>query len=1039
MQAGLIAAYDAVEIFAAASASAALSDTGNGVVFQAGLTTGWCPNGAAKAPFVEIVWTGSIAVTTGVVSGTLSVSIPPLGIGPVTVSAAALVAQPSASVRLDDFRLYQRAAAWYATWSNLTVTLGATAHTFGSGNIAGPRLAPTGVPFLGVPPTLAASIAPTASQAAGEIPGQTVPFSKSYQGACTCSGGYHVKELGSASYVAFPVSLSVLLGGTTGCPCEPTLLPTASAADTATGLVTAAFAQTRTCVYRGRFSCRTCPDGQTALVPAQWDVWDTTAEQQVCSASLTLLPNLPKSVRRLAPDYAALIFRSGLPQTTAGYTDSCFDYVSDVNTGNVQERTLPHPRESAFLGVVSDAPHVIEAPMSLATLAPYGWGASRLLAKATASVSVSPGVCPLGEGGGTPIPCFPVFEVACEGSRASAFPTLVDDAIANPDLAPGLYHDDPLARYVDTWSAPHWNYAYWFPPNVDSGPLQPWEWPVDHRRANPTQYWLPARTQWLWNPLLPTSEAKRTRTDLMSAPLADGSLAGFWRTFWSPMTNLTCPWGVCRFIAEPVTLPATLDTNAAVWSFTGATAVFGLSAITLTPSATTCVAELSLGSFTNPPYQTLALAVSVLLGWSGASITAVVIDLVGVDGAIVPLATAPGAYPWPRNPVDLKYAGTWGQDFGVGFITTDTGADALSTGISSAEMASVENAYAFQLAYGYTAAMLRFTFTLADTTHPVNLDTPVFTLPTAPTVVQETGDTAAILYPNGPGVRFGLWSWWTSAWQDPPAVRPFGHTSTALDWLAYRRVALSGLAADSGLDAEIAGLYDGVEQTSRDDLATDTVSFIAVADGKLCGVLVNALAEVPPLAIFPVRARDLDLQPTGAFALESWSHAKGPRDLVSAHEPADLVDTTGVTWTSPHPGPAGWAIRRHDHPVTNAEDATCTVRSNGVTYAHASPWHGYTCVLFPSAGASPRIVQSAFGELHLAYIDAGDIHYRWSPYTTPEWQFDTAVTSDGGWSSPRMTLDHRGRIELRADRAGTAYRFVSDDNGRTWSTPTAIP
>ena len=535
MQAGLIAAYDAVEIFASASADYSLSDSGNSVFFTAGLTTYWCPNPADKDPFADIAWSGTVASGTGVVSGELSVSIPPLGIGPLTVTAAALVPADSVSVLLEDFRLYQRSAAWYATWSSLTVTLGIAVHTFGAGSIVGPRLAPTGIPFLGIPPNLGANIAPGASLALGPIPGSRTPSAHTYSGNASCSGGYHVKELGAGAFTAFPVDLTVLLGGTTGCPCEPTLLPALGARDTASGSATSAFRQTITCVYRGRFACTVCPDGRTALIPALWDVWDTTAEQDTCNSSLTLVPNLPKSVQRFGPDYAALIFRGGLPQTTAAYTDVCFDYVADINSGNVQVQTNPHPRESAFLGTVTNAPHIIEAPFSVPTIAPYGWSAEKVFAKATAASVVQPGACPAsgeGGGGGPPPPCFPVYEVACQGMRVSNFPAVVDDAVANPQLTPGLYHVDGLARYMDYWSAPHWNYAYWFPPDVESGPVQGFEWPLDNARANPSAYWLPVRSQWVWNPQLPAPEATKKRTDLISAPLSAGGLAGFWGGFF---------------------------------------------------------------------------------------------------------------------------------------------------------------------------------------------------------------------------------------------------------------------------------------------------------------------------------------------------------------------------------------------------------------------------------------------------------------------------------------------------------------------------
>jgi hypothetical protein len=253
-----------------------------------------------------------------------------------------------------------------------------------------------------------------------------------------------------------------------------------------------------------------------------------------------------------------------------------------------------------------------------------------------------------------------------------------------------------------------------------------------------------------------------------------------------------------------------------------------------------------------------------------------------------------------------------------------------------------------------------------------------------------------------------------------------------LDWLAFKRVALEGIAAENGLDAEVSSLYDAVEGQTRALLSANTNSFIAVADGQITGFMVNGLAELPPLAVFPLRARDVDFQLTGAYTLESWSHAQEGRYLVSQTE-ADLFSPGGVQWTTVG-GPAvpGWSIHRHAHPVDNTENATFLVVGNGTSYATASPWHGYFCVLVPPGGASPWNLETDFGELHLALIDSGNIIYKWSPFTVPVWQIVTNVTTDGGWSTPRMCQDHRGRIELRAVQSGHAYRMWSDDNGATW-------
>lgn len=1044
MQAGLIAAYDALQLFAAASFDCSLSDATRGAKGSSGLASQFAPNAATLTPGVEIAFQTAVAVTTGAGSSSATVSIPGLDWSQ-SVTTAAWQGSFSASVTIHDYRLYQTNLAWLLSWSSIDVVIGTSSWTLAAGSLTNSFLVPGGVPLLGVPPRLSCPAAIDPAQESGVIPGSTTPGSGSWSCSGSASGGYQVKELGSGIWTAFPITLRVVKGGVTGCPCEPTLVAAVGASDTASLSCEASMTQTASCVDGGRVECWTCPDGETALVPAIFEVYKTTAEQFQTFSSVMALPNTPKCVKRMGPDYAALVFRGGLPQVTAAYTDSCFDFVADESTGYVSETIVTHPRESSFLAKVGNATHVIESPLGLDALAPYGIFADHKKASAIAYVLLQPGSCPSGGGpAGGPRPCFPTDPTACEGTLTSVLPASVDDLAGNPQMIPALDHVDDVTRYVNYWSAPHWSFGLWFPPDVTDGSgLKPWEWPLFDARANPSVYWLPARTQWMWNPLLPSGEATKTRTDIIAEPLASGALAAFVAGWFGSLTSW---WGIHRFQVQTVTLPATVilgSDESADWSFAGCTASFGPSSITLTPSGSPCSASLALGSFARDPRQILLLARSWTSAWSGLGIATAVAQLIGVDGTVVDLGSAPGTYDFPIGIADAKYAGDWAQDYGVGFTALDVGSDSAADGISASEMVSDQGVYAFELPFGFTVAELKFTFSLSDSSQPIELAYPIANMSSlVPTVVPLTGMTFALLWPSGAGVRLGQWSWWNDlagAWQDPPAVAPFGKVSTALDWLAGRRVAFQGIAAESGLDAEIATLYDAVEGQARSDLASGTLGFPTVVSADLTGVLVNSQAEAPPLAIHPRRARDANLQPTGDFALESWSHTQEPRYVVSAQRPADLCDAYGSQWTGfGGPSVPGWDLRRHSHAVTNSEGTSFGVVAGGTRYGAVSPWHGYFAVLFPDEGGGPTNCETEAGEHLMVYVQSGDLHAKWSPFAGAEWAYSSRITGDGGWSCPRVCLDYRRRIELRAVRAAHAYRFVSDDDARTWSSPELV-
>ena len=432
-----------------------------------------------------------------------------------------------------------------------------------------------------------------------------------------------------------------------------------------------------------------------------------------------------------------------------------------------------------------------------------------------------------------------------------------------------------------------------------------------------------------------------------------------------------------------------------------------------------------------------------------------------LDSIIASVATSPGTYDWPSGVVDSEYGGSWARDFSVGFSITDMGTDVPVGGISTTLMTSAQNAFDYQFLAGSEAVYLEFIFSLSDPSKTITLNYPEFLTPTDPgIIIPETPTTSILVFPNGPGVRYGTMSYWNyimNSFSDPPLVDAFGQMPTVLDWLCWKRIALEGIAATSGLDTEIANLYTSTEGNTRAALSVGTESFVVMAspssDGTvnnaITGILVNTYAEAPPICQTPLKARDKSFQPTGAYAQEAWSHAQWGRYYVSIPK-ADIADPSGTIVSSPWiPGVPGWPIQRQAIPSNGSENlSTWTIVSHGEVFADFNPWHGTFSILFPGgAERYPWLLCTDEGEMHNAYCklnDSGtfDIWYRWSSLNVPKWNHDKRVTFTGGWSWPKMARDYTTRIYLTAtytNQGGSdplssgVYQIYSDDEGQTWS------
>lgn len=1051
VKAGKLVDWDRLELHAAITASYSRSDTSHDCIGGGGITTWWCPTAIDKNVGIAMAarmdsGAGPIPVGTHA-----TLVIEDLGIDE-DVSYGSFLTSIDLVLRFSGFRLYSFGSFWRLQWDAIDWLIDGSVHTsYPGGQLDSPRMAPTGIPLLGIPAQIGAVGSFSPEPNLGILAGQTSVTSSTISAQGTATGGWRFREGAGDDWVALPALIDLLGFPSLSCPCTgPTSGPTGETTYSLSANASSTYSMT--CTYRGRIECGICPDGQPASTPAQWDVWDTEATWTKTGGEVMALPNLETKVNRLNPEgYAQMVYRGGLPEARRTASVACRDFVADTGTSSNHDDS-PFPRTAAILSVVGQTEHPLELPLDRDILAPASAGGLKYYGKATAFVVVSPGACPLGVGGdGQNVPpCFDIYNIAFLWTATTGFPGHVDSYYDFNQLAGYLHHSDGIARYVDYWSCGLWSCFDWFPPEED-GAIKPYEWPLFGDRANPSDYWFPARQQWAYHPALPASERRKTRLDLVSDLLSRGVYGAIANGVIGQASSF---WGISRFKAQAQT-PATktlTQSETTGWTFTGCTPSFGASAIALSSLAATAVASYDLGEFATDPRMAVHLAKSFAVNWSGAIIASAKVELVGIDGERVTLTSTTGTHAWPVDNDGLKYAGSWGQDYGMGFTALDIGADDLASGISVAEMSNVERAYALALLRGFTADKLEFTFTKGPGLGNITLNYPSFVpSPDRPTLVTETGMWQAVLWPSGPGLRVGMWSFWnysTDTWQETPDLYAFGGKPSALDWLGARRLIFDGIASSSGLDSELATLWDTTEGTARLDSAYNTLFLLAQGSGvKIVGLMVNAYAELPPLACFPRPKRDADLAETDDYACHAWSMASEPKRYVNAESPMHLFPASGSPWTSAETGiPAHWSITRHLHAVDNTEGATFKIKEGDKTYATVSPWHGYVAALFPGSGATDvDELQTATGEHAMVYLRDGDVVARFAPSTGVDYAVETQITKGedfaGGWDRPRIGIDARLRLYVVAYHTDQGiddplssglYGFISDDNARSW-------
>lgn len=418
--------------------------------------------------------------------------------------------------------------------------------------------------------------------------------------------------------------------------------------------------------------------------------------------------------------------------------------------------------------------------------------------------------------------------------------------------------------------------------------------------------------------------------------------------------------------------PADLDlreTSAGAWTCVGGTVAHGPGGMTIVPTggATSVELTLELAGWGCPPCLYAAVCEAFTPRWTASGVSGVsgsIVSALGGTKDLGPLASGTRAS-LPRGN-DLHYAGSWGIENGAGF-TSDLGMDALPAGDSAAAMGDASRVHASGGLRGKGGASLRLTIQLGGSPASISVGYPTLHRASgAATVVNETGSSCAVLFENGPAMRFGNWDFYVVDPDDPdgegvftvpPAVEGLGHKSSAVDGICWRRAVLQGVSPEDGgtsgtaaspiavpsLADELALRYDAVEGRTVRLADRGTISFpLPSSDGKIRLALVNTLSESAPLALLPTPGRDAATwKATGARSVRVWDLCKEPRDVVSPVKPLELRKPDGALVSAPHSAPAGWKVERYRIATENDEPATWRLAQGGTTYARVRPWHGW--------------------------------------------------------------------------------------------------
>jgi len=961
-----------------------IADSATTVLDHLVLSADVSDNGTASS---SVSWTIKDGAGTTVWSGTST---------PVGAYSGSIVAR----MEVDDLRIHKVNIAgfdyWRASWSAIRVYRDASlVGSTGSGYLlSASRVVDDSLPFIG----------PTAVEADAAVHGGPLLFvanpahgTYQYSSEVDAEGGF--EWVCGATTHRGPVTLPAEAVPPT-CPAAPAW-PAIGAVDTMT---LSAQAWHR--------------DGQPT---------STSRVYEYAESGVYGFAEWDRTVERLGPDYAALVYRGGFPSAEMkGWSTCDVDYPFD-GAATTTVSTQSYAGADEILARVAEPSHALENPFAAPVRAP--------MFRTTIRVTMD------------------AAEVLLAGQYSQAFPYLADPYSA---VLPHLIHSYGGAGYYggsnpnpwyygNTVCSPHASCILWFPPE-ESGALKSYEWPVVGSRANPQEYWFWDRQQWCYHPALPVDEATARRHDVVVEPMMDGGLTGLFEAWYGQPTS---HWGISRFASERLwgyRSASHVLNDADLWSATLCSIAHGADmTVTADPGETEVEIACDLTSWADGPRWASALTMLATLDWADAE---VVVWVDGADGTRARMATAPTVdAPWPAGTASV-YVGSWARAFGVPLFTVeDLGADLHPDGDSTTWMLSEELASVYGLLPHRNAKRLVFAITMPSPGGVATVAYPEVSQPeTEPYVVPETAQVADLVWADGPGLRYGVWSYPTTP-PMVPGVHPSFAPPSVYDYLCWRRDAVQGIDSQSGLDAEIAALYDAVEGQDRADAKSETMApLVQYGTGdpgdpderRALAMLVNTLAEMPPFRGAPNYVRDWNLveDRTEPPVLKTWSHVCEARYIVSSRRAAHQYDgASPITSVAAEYPVSKWVVLKHLLALDNTELLSHVVKWGGEDRASVSPWHGWFASTGGVGGAVASAADHRFGLLYDARVDAGVWCRRYEIGGIDD-EFQAVVSADV--SAAGIAVLPSGEVCIAYADDGDVSRILSYDQGENWSAPVAV-
>lgn len=865
-------------------------------------------------------------------------------------------------------------------------------HSAGAGSQEYPFwAAKCALPIVGVQPTIVATLlaeAPSAPLGLG--------IAATVSGKVVTTGGWRFQYPGSATWQTPRVTTNVLPPGMVpGCPAGvvPYVSPTASN------------------TWDGRVE---------AYVDQVFDASGNPLSTQGWGGELTLADNCPASVGLLDDDYAAVLYRGGMPRTEHKQWATC---TSGGSTTTFEAYTEEHPLMSELLYETTDPADPIFDQFTYDLIAPYqqaGFTADLVTGKShTGEVR------------------FPE-RVTFDGTQLGYY-----------------YSVQPLCAYLNYWGARHQHLLYWFPDDEGAGV----QWPVNGVEPSSTQYWMLLAKQWRNHPSLSGGGAQ-TQVNIPWAPLLKGiSATGIHiklRIFANAATSFV---GLHNFESQTPTIPpsVTLDSDSEdAWTFDDCTAVFGGAGITLTPTGSPAqiVATFDAGKFGVSPYLLPLLSESLQVDIDPTNVDSMEAFL--TDSLDKELSISTGPFPDTHaftSSQDEYYAGSWAQDHG-GIAVSNFGLDQEPTGQSIAHMSVPEFVHPFQMFTGRGAHKLKFVIEPTNPAATVLLKYPTYTYcdNPDPVFVAENSAQVTILWPDGPAHRWGQWNWfWGGDVQDTPIVRSSIDRSSALDCLVTRRVVFEGVAGTDGLLSEIASLYDlegsgPLGLVTFEDMTWQTLGFWIPGIDPLRFGFTNLYREMPPMSGWPEPDRDpatlerISAPTSSDLVLKVWDYAFEKRKFpckTKDTNPVQLFDDAGVQQSVTGSTVSGWTVSEFNDPVTMDEALDWTIRHDGTVYAKVRPWDGFFSLIYLQSG-------SAFGVSYdvnrswrhkRAYVDGSSTLVGAAGNAPLPLAFaDAPVLSGGDWASIRFNKrGENGHLWLAREASGAIVLYRSVNGGQSFS------